>query len=70
MQLLVAEASSLPSFISRVSAPQIHKFATSRLGDVPCRPGIPCLTLWKSIMVIVSFIICIFLAAHTFTFSS
>ena len=51
MQVLVAEATSIPAFLARLSPLLIHQWATAKLGDVQFGPQNPTSALWRSIEV-------------------
>ena len=50
-QVLVAEATSIPAFLARLSPLLIHQWATAKLGDVRFGPQNPTQALWRSIEV-------------------
>ena len=50
-QVLVAEATSIPAFLARLSPLLIHQWATAKLGDAPYGPQSPTPALWRSIKV-------------------
>lgn len=47
----MAEATSIPSFLAKLSPCLIHQFVTSKLADVPFGPQSPSTGLWKAIKV-------------------
>ena len=47
----MAEATSIPAFLARLSPLLIHQWATAKLGDVQFGPQDPTQGLWRSIEV-------------------
>ena len=47
----MAEATSIPAFLARLSPLLIHQWATAKLGDVQFGPKDPTQALWRSIEV-------------------